>query len=327
MKLAELITTPLSLLAALGLAVMVSACGGSGSDSSSTSGPSGPETGIFVDSQVINVGYRTETQSGSTNSLGEFNYMPGETVTFFIGDLEFPETEAKIVVTPLDLANTTDVRNAVVINIIRLLQTLDKDGDADNGIEITQDAINAATQVDFSLGESDFEDSTAVKNLLTSAADLDSPVSELVNTEDAIQHFEESLETNLAIDMTTKTASSVITFSVCPDAQLGWDYTFTNQAMTLTGSDTWQTPGCTTGQTETFTLGMSGLEEDFDIPFNCAEYPVCRSADFNRTITGTDEDSREFTSIYSFDREASELTYEKSVEGTTFTEVISIQEK
>lgn len=325
MKPAELITNPLSLLTALGLAVMVSACGGSSSGSSSTKDSNGIETGVFLDSPVINLGYRTETQSDSTNSLGEYNYIPGETVTFFIGDLEFPETEATIQVTPLNLANTDDTRDTVVVNIIRLFQTLDKDGDPENGIEITQEAINAATsEIDFNLDESEFETSSAVESLIFNAGQ-DSSVLSLVDTEDAIQHFEQSLDENMAIDMTTKSASSVITFSACPSDPLGWEYTFTNQSMTLTGSDTWNTSGCTTGQEETFTLNMVGLESDFDVPFNCAEYPVCRSEDFNKTITGTDGDSREFTSTYSFDREESVLTYEKSVAGTTYTEVISIQ--
>ena len=47
--------------------------------------------------------------------------MAGETVTFFIGALEFPPVLGAEVVTPLDMADTNDVAHHIVINIIRLL--------------------------------------------------------------------------------------------------------------------------------------------------------------------------------------------------------------
>ena len=113
---------------------------------SSGDSPSGTKTGVFLDSPVINIGYRTETISnGVTNSLGEFNYLQGENITFFIGDLALPSTLATGTVTPLDIANSQDTSNTTVVNIIRLLQTLDKDGNLDNGITITDAAIAAAT--------------------------------------------------------------------------------------------------------------------------------------------------------------------------------------
>jgi len=82
----------------------LASCGGGGGSSSNPT-----STGVFVDSPVINIGYRTETQNGVTNSRGEFKYFPGETVTFFIGDLEFPSVLADERVTPLDMADTDDV--------------------------------------------------------------------------------------------------------------------------------------------------------------------------------------------------------------------------
>ena len=72
----------------------VAACGGGGGDDDS--GDSEPQiiSGVLLDSPVINIGYRTETQEGVTNARGEFNYVAGETVTFFIGDLVFPPVPA-----------------------------------------------------------------------------------------------------------------------------------------------------------------------------------------------------------------------------------------
>lgn len=128
-----------------------------------------------------------------------------------------------------------------------------------------------------------------------------------------------------SINMTGKTATSVIIYSECPSDPLGWTYTFTSSSMTLTGSDGWQTPGCTALAEETLSEDMTTIASDFDIPFNCAGYPVCTASDFNQSISGIDQDNRSFTAVYSFNQTTNELTYIKSVEGRTFTETITIQ--
>jgi hypothetical protein len=167
-------------------------------ESDDDEGPSEPfiNTGVFLDSPVINIGYRTETLEGVTNAQGEYEYLAGETVTFFIGDLELPAQTAKGVVTPLDLAATTDVNDAEVVNIIRLLQTLDKDGNPDNGLTITDAAKSSAVQVDFTLPTDQFASSAAVTNLIT-GAQLDTPVTELISIANAITHFESQLAITL----------------------------------------------------------------------------------------------------------------------------------
>lgn len=128
-----------------------------------------------------------------------------------------------------------------------------------------------------------------------------------------------------SFDMTQRTATSVITFSECPNDPLGWDYSFSATEMTLVGSDGWDEPVCTTDPETTVVVDMTSIAPDFDIPFNCSAYPVCNSADFNKTIVGVDEDNRQFTSTYSFDELTNQITYVKAVAGTTFTEVITIQ--
>ena len=166
--------------------------GGGGSSSGGSSTSSAKSTGVFLDSPVINIGYRTETLEGVTNSLGEYEYLPGENVTFFIGDLNFPAVAATGTVTPLDLAGTQDVANSKVMNMIRLLQTLDQDGDPSNGITIADQANSSATQVDFELSEANFAASPAVMNLILNA-DLDTLVTELVSAADALAHFKQEL--------------------------------------------------------------------------------------------------------------------------------------
>jgi hypothetical protein len=161
--------------------VLLASCGG-GSDCPSTL------TGVFIDSPVINIGYRTATQNGNTNSRGEFKYLAGETVTFFIGDLEFPPVLAAEVVTPLDMADTDDVAHHMVVNIIRLLQSLDEDLNPSNGITITQTAKDNALAVNFDLPVGLFETQTAVNfNLVNGGQDL--LLAELVSITQALLHF------------------------------------------------------------------------------------------------------------------------------------------
>lgn len=173
--------------------VLLANCGGGGSDTPSTL------TGVFIDSPVINIGYRTATQNGDTNSRGEFKYLAGETVTFFIGDLEFPPVLAAEVVTPLDMADTDDVAHHMVINIIRLLQSLDKDGDPDNGINITQTAKDNAVFLNFDLSVEGFEAQIGI-DLFIANGGQDTAQSDLVDTVLALVHFVASLILSGEID-------------------------------------------------------------------------------------------------------------------------------
>ena len=168
--------------------LILAGCGGGGSSSDEPA----DQTGVFLDSAVINIGYRTETKEGMTNALGEYEYLEGETVTFFIGDLELPPAPATGTITPLDLAGSDDTSDSTVVNIIRLLQTIDEDGDPDNGITIEDTAITTATQVDFTLPISEFESSSAVQNLVTNSGSTNTT---LISVNEAIANFEDTLVT------------------------------------------------------------------------------------------------------------------------------------
>jgi len=175
---------------------------------SSQSSSSGPAVGVFVDAFVVGIGYRTQTQSGVTNERGEFNYLPGETVTFFLGALEFPTIPAKNIVTPMDMGQTANPEAATVVNIARLLQSLDSDSNPANGISINAAAAQAASQIDFTQSIADFATSAAVVNLVANSG---SSTTALVAIEDAIAHLRETLA-NVGIPMegSSSSTSSVI---------------------------------------------------------------------------------------------------------------------
>jgi hypothetical protein len=145
-------------LALVGLSALgLSGCGGGSSDGDSVSSDSATSTGAFVDSAVSGVSYKTATQSGVTDADGHYDYLQGETVTFSMGGVIFPAVTATGTVTPFDMAGTNDIEDDSVINIARLLQTLDDDGDAANGIQITETTRTALGD----LGVSSFNKSQA----------------------------------------------------------------------------------------------------------------------------------------------------------------------
>ena len=180
---AKLVTTGTALVASL---FLLTGCGG-GDDSDVDKAL----VGVFLDSPVANVDYKTETKSGVTDADGKYDYVAGETVTFSIGSLEFPPVAAAGTVTPLDIADTDDPNDPEAVNMLRLLQTLDTDGDPTNGITISNETKAIAPAVDFALSVSEFASSDAVQALI----DDDSvSATELVSASAAVAHFEDTLE-------------------------------------------------------------------------------------------------------------------------------------
>lgn len=175
-----------------GLLLTLTACGGSGGSDSTTATATETETvstGVFIDSAVEGLQYETATRSGTTNSLGEYDYLAGETVTFSIGGIVLGSTIAGPVVTPLSLVpDATSATNPVVTNIVRLLLSLDSDGDPDNGITISSEVTTAANDlaVDFSVANLSADDGiTSLLNNLQSIT--------LVSESVAQNHFNQTL--------------------------------------------------------------------------------------------------------------------------------------
>lgn len=172
-------------------ALVLTGCGGD-SDSSGGAAPSGEaggKVGVFSDSPVAGVRYRTEPggRTGFTSAVGEYDYEDGDTVTFSIGGVNFPPVSAKGRVTPLDMGGEgADLASPVVLNVIRLLQTLDADGDPENGITISEDSSNTLADTDLAFDDPAFETQAEIA--------LDA---QLVSEEQAANHFKGALKDEL----------------------------------------------------------------------------------------------------------------------------------
>jgi len=119
---------------------------------------------------------------------GEFNYQAGEKIIFSIGDITFPEVEAKAVVTPLDLFSTQNINDPSVVNTIRLLQSLDEDANPQNGILIPEKAHELAAGLTLDFANSNFD--SLVATLVSTSGGANS---QLIDTVTAIDHFQMSL--------------------------------------------------------------------------------------------------------------------------------------
>lgn len=177
-------------LLCLALAGLLSACGGS-DDNSSTPPASniGTQTGVLTDAVISGVRYVTSSgATGFTNDNGEFNFNEGETVKFYIGDVQLgDEIEAKERVTPLDLAETENAR----LNLLVFLQSLDGD-DNDDKLQIstaTTDALKNQS-INFNQPYNDFKNEAIVKTVI--------PEEKLVNEEDAKAHFQATFYKDIA---------------------------------------------------------------------------------------------------------------------------------
>ena len=127
--------------------------------------------GQLIDAPVQGVRYESGSVSGITGDLGEFRYETGNTIRFFIGDIALGEAvEGKAVITPLDLVPNGTIDTPAVINIARLLQSLDS-MPGDDLITIPAglraEAVRSNGAVFASIQYLDFADETAFVNAAT----------------------------------------------------------------------------------------------------------------------------------------------------------------
>lgn len=164
--------------------IILTACSDGGSSSSS----SNVQSGVFIDSAVEGVTFTTATQSGTTDSDGTFIYLPGEIVSFYIGDILIGSAQGQDQLTPLEFVpGAVDETDPQVTNILRFVQSLDSDNNPDNGITISSMSATLAIgqSLDFSLTTAAFEIvAEALITVLTSGA-----VTTLVDASTAQAHF------------------------------------------------------------------------------------------------------------------------------------------
>ncbi len=203
----------LRLITLISLSIILTACGG-GSDESQKpptvvqpgNGNNNEDevlSGKLIDSPIAGFNYETDSQSGITGTDGVFQYKGGETISFSIGDYPVAiDIQPGQLLTPYELMHQRlYVSNFRVINFTRFLQTIDKDRNPDNGIEIDHELVGGALEA-FHQENDEIEDALDlfnkfeyVEGVIEKINEIDDSVDDLkiVSVEDALNHLNESL--------------------------------------------------------------------------------------------------------------------------------------
>jgi len=153
------------------------------------------QVGIFIDSPVTGLSYFTDTFSGETLEDGSFNYMTGEDVTFVMGSTQFTVEQLieGAIISPLSVFSAQNSSDRRVINLARLLQSLDIDGIADNGIELRYNEISEyGPVINFDVPTEDFG---ANADILTFVQKVngDAELKPLIGVDEAKEHLDNQL--------------------------------------------------------------------------------------------------------------------------------------
>jgi hypothetical protein len=124
--------------------------------------------GQLIDAPVEGVRFDSGALSGITGPNGEFRFEDGGDIRFSIGDIVLGETvPAKALMSPLDLVTNGTIKSPAVVNIARLLQSLDAIP-GDNRISIPgtvrTGAVGSNRQITSQLRYLDFSDDAMFAN-------------------------------------------------------------------------------------------------------------------------------------------------------------------
>lgn len=175
-----------------GIVALASGGGGSSEESSDDDKPAAPvyKKGQLVDSFVAGVDYYlngSTTPAGKTGADGSFTFRPGDVVTFKVAGITIGSninvpSDGIVLIQDLVGVDRSEVTNPEVVKIAQFLQTLDSDGNATNGITITNTTLDYLETVIGTPVIGDLNLNAVFKNTVT-----------IVTSEDAIAHLNETM--------------------------------------------------------------------------------------------------------------------------------------
>jgi hypothetical protein len=166
----------------------LSGCSGGGGSSSDTVTASTTNVGLFLDTPVSGLTYSSKSHSGSTDVNGYFYFHSDEEVTFKVGKITLGKlyvNTSNSLVTPINLVLNGNIDDVRVVEMLRILQTLDEDGDVTNGISIPS-VLSTPREIDLSQSHAPLSDSEI-------ATLINKSTTELVSASTAQSHFNDAL--------------------------------------------------------------------------------------------------------------------------------------
>ncbi len=305
------------LMISLAIAAL-SACGG-GSGSSSGAGQAASSSdrsvaqGQFLDSAVSGLWYETPTHSGFTDESGSFSYVPGESITFYLGSTFIGKVLAQAEITPLDLMTAVDDPDKLQ-NLLRTLQTLDADSDPSNGITINPTAQAYLDQFVLPLNSPAFlfEASSTVQDMIaavTNGTDLKNAVDSFTHFRETMLSTRRSVDTTPILNLLNTTWDVEMTSSNCGDvSNTQLVYRFNSLGLSSSGFHRLvETTDSKTGETICKKAGYGVLISTYETDplFTCANQ--CLDSDLNRVILEQDENGDVVTTL-NYDEQAHQIT-------------------
>jgi len=171
-----------------GSVFVISGCGGGGGSSIETiSTASNTGIGYYLDSAVAGAEYKCGTKSGVTESDGSFTFEKGKDCSFELAGV------------PLRSIKANELKDGVEViednlTVARFLQSLDFDGNPDNGIQIEKKVLDVLKEAVKNLTD---PKKALSEDLDTVVAEVESKVTEfkgrVVSQDEAFEHLSKTL--------------------------------------------------------------------------------------------------------------------------------------
>lgn len=285
----------------------LTACGGGSTGTSTNAGDSGAapvmQQGQFLDSAVSGLYYETDSLFGYTGLNGEFSYMPGESVRFYLGNTLLGETAAQGEVTPLDLMTSQDHPDKLA-NMLRALQTIDEDSDPSNGIQINNVAQDYLDQYVLPINQPAvlFEANETIQEMIaaiTNGTGLKDAVDSFIHFRETLLLSRRNVDDTILLNLLGTTWDAEVTSTAC-DASVTANlvYRFNSLGVTTSGYHrVITTIDDETGETSCKKTGQGILFSTYetDALFSCANQ--CIDSDLNRVIMDSDENGDVITTM------------------------------
>jgi len=242
---------------AIGAMFSMLGCGGGSNTSVNSNNSNNNNNGqtttgkaYYIDAAVSGVKYKCGTQEGLTATDGGFTFDVGSGCALSLGDIPLKTIDKTLLVDNVKILED-DVKTAA------LLQSLDLDGDASNGITITPEVVEAmATALNSNGGDGTLPKTAGELTALIAALQAAVPTyqGQAVSKTEAQTHLDET-KLHTFLDNKTFYAVQVISINNKLEASLKSKITFNAD---LTQSVTIEGEGSTDEEKSTDTISISG---------------------------------------------------------------------
>jgi secreted PhoX family phosphatase len=245
--------------AALSSAFVLTACLDGGGSGSSVS------TGILSDAYVKGISYTASPsgRSGATGTNGEFEYIPGDKVTFKLGSVTLGEIDmtssalgldsGRLMVRPKDLAGVVDETDEKALAVAQIIQSAANAGVNDKNIDVSANAAKFTT--------------VGKVSSLTDVDTLTPGTVVKVSLEKVTEHLLKSASNVKSVEFTPTDITNLT------DAQRAMNYTTSSAKVTYAD-----------GSTKTFPLSFVNLFNNIDTNKTADSAPAAGLRDIHGTL-------------------------------------------